>query len=501
MSCSNVQIEYDGNGTRVDYTFPFTYKDESEVHVGAWDETKLRFVLVERDTWTFQNATTIRFTEAPKGRFIIYRDTDIDEMEVTFYPGSSIRAQDLNDNFEQLRDAIQEGWCRVSEEFYEYLNEYIWDTRDAITIEDQQNNRWQNVDTKIATAGAGGARWDTYQQDAKPAKPPYEQAGKRWYDTTQIANYIWDADIEAWIDYSRMGPAGPRGRDGHHIVIMGLEPPTQRPGGGNICSGDIWLNTCTFDAFIYYCNPVEDDSVTDCNDCGECVDVPGQVTKPECQWITLGSSGPRGEAGKDGKDGAQIWVDENPPANPDDYEFWFDTTCGDLFANYDGYWVQLNRPGKPGKDGNTKTIVSLTPPKKREDGSDLENGDLWYDSCSGTAFIWYIEEGGNAKWVELSAGGVKGEPGTDGQDGARIWCGANPPIAKEKYPLWFNTKCEDFGLYFWCDGKWISTMIPGPAGPKGDDGGIDNLGNESPIEFDKDNSIISFSLTNLSELP
>ena len=58
-------------------------------------------------------------------------------MEVTFYPGASIRAQDLNANFEQLRDAIQEGWCRVSEEFYEYLDNYIWDTRDTYYREDQ----------------------------------------------------------------------------------------------------------------------------------------------------------------------------------------------------------------------------------------------------------------------------------------------------------------------------------------------------------------------------
>ena len=58
-------------------------------------------------SWYFQNATTIRFTEAPEGKLLIYRKTDIDELEAIFYPGSSIKAQDLNDNFEQLRDAIR----------------------------------------------------------------------------------------------------------------------------------------------------------------------------------------------------------------------------------------------------------------------------------------------------------------------------------------------------------------------------------------------------------
>ena len=55
-----------------------------------------------------------------------------------------------------------------------------------------------------------------------------------------------------------MGPQGPRGRDGHHIVIMGEKAPTKRPNGDPVCSGDIWLNTCTFDAFIYYCKPLTD---------------------------------------------------------------------------------------------------------------------------------------------------------------------------------------------------------------------------------------------------
>jgi hypothetical protein len=32
-------------------------------------------------------------------------------MIATYYPGSSIRAQDLNDDFDQLRFAIQEGRC------------------------------------------------------------------------------------------------------------------------------------------------------------------------------------------------------------------------------------------------------------------------------------------------------------------------------------------------------------------------------------------------------
>ena len=97
-----------GNGA-TNTPFPFTYEDKLEVHVER-GMPKLRFVELNV-TVEFQNPTTIKF--APVNyTFRIMRETDLDEMEVTFYPGSSICAQDLNTNFEQLRDAIQEGWCR-----------------------------------------------------------------------------------------------------------------------------------------------------------------------------------------------------------------------------------------------------------------------------------------------------------------------------------------------------------------------------------------------------
>ena len=112
-NCSAVQIEYDGNGSLTQYTFPFPYEDESEVHVEKWDAVNFRYNRIERDQWSFDNLTTIKFETAPDYTFRIIRETDLKEIEVTFYPGSSIRAQDLNDNFEQLLHAIQEGWCRV----------------------------------------------------------------------------------------------------------------------------------------------------------------------------------------------------------------------------------------------------------------------------------------------------------------------------------------------------------------------------------------------------
>ena len=57
--------------------------------------------------WTFANATTIEFNEAPPApvdveisaeNIKIFRCTDISLLPAEFFPGSTIRAQDLNNN-------------------------------------------------------------------------------------------------------------------------------------------------------------------------------------------------------------------------------------------------------------------------------------------------------------------------------------------------------------------------------------------------------------------
>ena len=92
----------------------------------------------------------------------------------------------------------------------------------------------------------------TYLQDNKPAELPYEQGGKRWYDTDKVLNYIWNDQIEAWVDYNLAGPQGPKGADGHHIVLISLSPPKKRPNGDPLKDGDIWFNNCTGETWIRY---------------------------------------------------------------------------------------------------------------------------------------------------------------------------------------------------------------------------------------------------------
>ena len=96
---------YVGDGSTVLYSFTFPYIDFSDVHVSV-DGTDL-----ETPTeYIFANATTLQLTTAPAqdAEVRIYRQTESDDLKAVFFPGSAIRARDLNDNFTQNLYVTQE---------------------------------------------------------------------------------------------------------------------------------------------------------------------------------------------------------------------------------------------------------------------------------------------------------------------------------------------------------------------------------------------------------
>ena len=271
MTCDNVQIKYMGNGAQVLYTFPFEYMDETDVWVGLWNDNSNRWeeihdwldLNVQPDIiapyyWTFDNPTTIRFlrntnpndgpaspvgppadwappppnnptTEATGANILIQRRSDDNDL-VEFYPGSSIRAQDLNYNFEQLLYLVQEGRCVVPQWFLNYLDTIlITFARDSVTRPEQINGEAEISDEKFFTTAASAARHDTYHQDATPDTLPVEQPGKAWFDTSILETFIWDANAGAWVDMGNAGPPGPAGPPGSFIVSD--TPPAVFPTG------------------------------------------------------------------------------------------------------------------------------------------------------------------------------------------------------------------------------------------------------------------------------
>lgn len=99
---SVTQNTYTGNGTTTNYAFTFPYLKQADVKVEVNNAATAAY--------TFFNATTIQLATAPAvGVPIrIYRDTESDNLNFTFYSGSAIRAQDLNDNFLQALYVSQE---------------------------------------------------------------------------------------------------------------------------------------------------------------------------------------------------------------------------------------------------------------------------------------------------------------------------------------------------------------------------------------------------------
>lgn len=117
---ATTQNEHNGNGTLRRFSFTFPYIKEDDVKVSLRTSTA-NVTTIASANYTFPSATEIQFsavaetdfqesTGAPKTGVTIrvFRDTDLTTERVTFFPGSSIRAQDLNDNTLQNLYASQE---------------------------------------------------------------------------------------------------------------------------------------------------------------------------------------------------------------------------------------------------------------------------------------------------------------------------------------------------------------------------------------------------------
>ena len=99
---ATTQNTYTGNGSTTAYSFTFPYLNTTDI--------KVTLDAVATTAYTLSNATTIAFTSAPGSGVAIriFRQTDADALNATFYPGSAIRSSDLNNNFTQNLYVTQE---------------------------------------------------------------------------------------------------------------------------------------------------------------------------------------------------------------------------------------------------------------------------------------------------------------------------------------------------------------------------------------------------------
>ena len=96
---------YTGNGTNKLFSITFPYLATSDINV--YLNGTLQTITTQ---YTFANATTVEFVTAPANGAVILldRSTDDSTLQATFFPGSSIKANDLNFNFDQVLYLSQE---------------------------------------------------------------------------------------------------------------------------------------------------------------------------------------------------------------------------------------------------------------------------------------------------------------------------------------------------------------------------------------------------------
>jgi hypothetical protein len=388
FSCDSTQIKYTPNGVQTLWTFPFEYIEETDIWVGFWNIDTREWDRVTHWPdqtvappdqtciyWTLENATTIKFLEIPNDGeepptpnvfppaigsetvyvvpaqteefILIQRWTDVDPLIATFYPGASIRAQDLNANFEQLQLAIEDGRCKVPSWFYD------WIERNLIRITEEQNRAgdWQyngtlDDDDHFVTSAALNDRFQPFWQATTPEAgdlPDWRMPGKIWVDRGNTVAKFWNQEQQAWEVFAgdgtpgQRGPAGPPGSfqvgdiPPLNVPIPGAAPPdpTSRP----LQSGDAWFNTDTGNLFVWY---VDSDSG---------------------QWVNCSQAGPAGPAGQR----QRVFIGDNPPLTIDGEavqagDMWFNSDTADLFVFYtdndSDQWVNLsNTPGPQGPQG------------------------------------------------------------------------------------------------------------------------------------------------------
>lgn len=96
---------YTGNGSNKLFSITFPYIESTDVDV--YLNGTLQTITTQ---YSFANATTVEFVAAPSNGAIVKldRSTDDANLQATFFPGSSIKAVDLNENFDQALYIAQE---------------------------------------------------------------------------------------------------------------------------------------------------------------------------------------------------------------------------------------------------------------------------------------------------------------------------------------------------------------------------------------------------------
>ena len=193
---------YTGNGSNKLFSITFPYLETSDVDV--YLNGTLQTITTQ---YTFANATTVEFVAAPANGATVKldRSTDDSENPATFFPGSSIKAADLNENFDQTLYVVQEinnSVVKLTDPLY--ANKTYIDAADALKV----NKAGDTMSGNLAMGGNKVTGLGTPSASADAVTKSY---------------------VDGYINTTYLGPLA--------------SDPSTRPGGAALQAGDQYFNT------------------------------------------------------------------------------------------------------------------------------------------------------------------------------------------------------------------------------------------------------------------
>ena len=159
---TTIENNFVGDGNTVLFSFTFEYIKGDDIRVSLDN--------IDTTDFTLANATTVQFNTPPGNGVAvrIFRDTDIDNTEATFYPGSTIRAKDLNDNFRQTLFVAQEAFSSAKNSD-DFSRQALATAAAADTKADQAIATANTADSNATAAQAAAAQAATDASTAQSA--------------------------------------------------------------------------------------------------------------------------------------------------------------------------------------------------------------------------------------------------------------------------------------------------------------------------------------------